>query len=60
MKTCFQIAEMQPFLCKDKHFFGYFLLDKQAYIGKMSTSYEVDTPVRHSVGVLPVFSLKIL
>ena len=50
MKTCFQIAEMQPFLCKDK----------QAYIGKMSTSYEVDTPVRHSVGVLPVFSLKIL
>ena len=43
-----------------KHFFGYFLLDKQAYIGKMSTSYEVDTPVRHSVGVLPVFSLKIL
>ena len=55
MKTCFQITEMQPFLCKDnkkvlitaqksfflrllgcyKHFFGYFLLDKQAYIGKM-------------------------
>ena len=54
MKTCFQISEMQPFLCKDnkkvlitaqksfflrllgcyKHFFGYFLLDKQAYIGK--------------------------
>ena len=80
MKTCFQIAEMQPFLCKDnkkvlitaqksfflrllgcyKHFFGYFLLDKQAYIGKMSTSYEVDTPVRHSVGVFPIFSLKIL